>query len=113
MIENGQRQVAGQLLQTISGVLGVEPTQLLGQREAQVASSIVHTIGNLKAQGWAGPLDEAASPFNLYAPYIQNGSNNRILDRRYTALNRMGARVDRQIRLKINWAKQGIKFFSI
>ena len=55
MIENGQRQVAGQLLQTISGVLGVEPAQLLGQREAQVASSLGQTIANLKTQGWDGP----------------------------------------------------------
>ena len=75
MIENGQRQVAGQLLQTISGVLGVEPAQLLGQREAQIASSIVQTIGNLKTQGWDGPLDEAAKSIQslcaLYPEWAQ------------------------------------------
>ena len=97
MIENGQRQVAGQLLQTISGVLGVEPAQLLGQREAQIASSIVHTIGNLKTQGWNGPLDEAAKSIqSLCALYPEWAQVIEFLDRRYTALNRMGTRVDRQ-----------------
>ena len=97
MIENGQRQVAGHLLQTISGVLGVEPAQLLGQREAQIASSIGQTIGNLKTQGWDGPLDEAATSIqSLCALYPEWAQIVEFLDRRYTALNRMGSRVDRQ-----------------
>ena len=97
MIENGQRQVAGQLLQTISSVLGVEPSQLLGQREAQAASSIGQTIANLKAQGWDGPLHEAATSIqSLCALYPEWAQIIEFLDRRYTALNRMGARVDRQ-----------------
>ena len=97
MIENGQRQVAGQLLQTISDVLGVEPAQLLGQREAQVASSIGQTIANLKTQGWDGPLSEAATSIqSLCALYPEWAQIIEFLDRRYTALNRMGTRVDRQ-----------------
>ena len=108
MIENGQRQVAGQLLQKISAVLKVEPAQLMGQREAQMASSISQTISALKSQGWDGPIDEATATIqSMCAIYPEWAQVIEFLDRRHTSLNRMSQRVDRQSTLETQLGETG------